>query len=91
MPKTNSRGKDTRPIPNWVQIGEMLKYRGWSLTETEKHKITYQRGNEKIMAKKVLGNKWKAEYFVNERLLDSTGIQNETFAKVLTMEMGVSK
>lgn len=91
MQKTNPRGKDTRPIPNWVQIGEMLKYRGWLLTEVEKHKIIYQRGNESIVAKKLLGNKWKAEYFVNGKLLDSTGIHSEKFAKILTIEMGAIK
>lgn len=88
--KILSKGK-IRRIPTWDEIGKMLIYRGWLLTEREKNKIIYQRGKERIIAVRILGNKWKSEYFIGTRLSDSTGVQNETYAKILTIELGVNK
>lgn len=87
----SGKNKGKKIVPNWEEVGEMLKYRGWSLTEIGKQKVIYRRGNEAIVARKVLGNKWKAEYFSSRRLLDSTGIETEMYAKILAIEMGVNK
>lgn len=61
------------------------------MIKDEKDRKIFSRGNEKLVAFRFLKDKWKAEYFVGKRLSDSTGLDEEGWAKVLMMEMGVLK
>ncbi len=64
---------------------------GWGLVKRERYRFVFKRGNEQIISFRTVGGKWKSEYFVKNRLQDSTGVNNAEFTKLLTMELGVLK
>lgn len=88
--KTISRRKFSQ-LPSWQVIGNTLEPLGWFLEKKQKKIIVFERGRERIIAHSFMPRKWKVDYFVGKRLLDSTGIHDEGFAKVMVMELGVSK
>lgn len=80
--------KNLKSVPWSVIADGLAKWRGWQLTEDSKKRKIFIRRNEKIFVVNVMGNKWKAEYFVNNKLQDTTGVADKEFVKSLVMEMG---
>lgn len=75
----------------WEKVEQVLTIMGWKLSEREKDRIIFRRGNQMIISFKTIGGKWKTEYFVGKKLLDSTGVNDAEFTQLLTMELGFSK
>jgi hypothetical protein len=80
-----------RRIPTWNEVAKVLEVRGWQLYKDTKFKKVFVRGNERIVAFRTVGGKWKAEYFYKNKLEDTSGIFDANFVKLMTMEMGVLK
>lgn len=77
-----------RRNPSWEEIGEAGKIYGWFPESIEKKKVVFERGRQKIIAKRIpKTSKWKVEYFSGEIMDDTTGSETENFAKKLATEM----
>jgi hypothetical protein len=72
----------------WSQTIEFLGRMGWELEINRQDTKRFLMGPKMLSLVKVGSGKWKVEYFFNKRLVDSGGITDEEFAKVLAIEMG---
>ena len=85
------RAKLFNRIPTWEEVEKVLSVRGWELSQREKGRLIFRRGEERIISFKTVGGMWKSEYFVGKKLEDCTGVSDADFTKLLTMELGVLK
>lgn len=83
--------KIIRKEPSWKDIGDFLTRNGWYTEKIQEDKVIFERGRQKIVAKKVLGDKWKVEYYSGKIMDDMAGITNRKFAKKEVVEMGITK
>jgi hypothetical protein len=80
-----------RRLLTWSEVNKMMGVRGWMLVTNEPKKKEWKRGNEKVSVFETFERKWKAEFFYGRRLQDSTGTNDEFFAKVMTLEFAAFK
>lgn len=71
----------------WSQLTEFLGKIGWYLEMNKPDFKKYVMGPKSISLVRVGKNAWKIEYFFNKRLVDSAGVTDEEFAKVIATEM----
>lgn len=76
-------------LPWPVVIDGMNKLGHWTLFQSTMRTKSFTRRNEKIVAVKLGPNRWKAEYFVNGRLHDTSGMAEEEFVKRIILQMAV--
>ena len=83
--KVNSTRKAT-----WNLVDEVLQKMGWQKVRRTPKLLEFQRGKEKIITWEVTGTrKWKTELFLRNRLEQSTGVHDEYFARIFTMELAM--
>ena len=90
--KSKSKTKQSKHLPKfpWSAVADDLKRRGrWVLLESTPEAKIFGRGNEKLVAVKLRHKFWKAEYFLAGRLMDTSGMADEEFVKLMIYEMGV--
>jgi hypothetical protein len=75
----------------WDKVEQMLAVIGWTLVEKKKNHFDFAKGIEHIISFRTVGGKWKSDYFVGRKLRDSTGVNDAHFAKLITMELALSK
>lgn len=74
---------------SWKEFTKNLNALGWHLDVDKTNFKKFRRGNQVIALVKVEKNKWKTEYFLSGRLIDSAGINDEEWAKIIALEFGV--
>jgi len=84
----NGKARNTR-IPWGVIADGLSKMGNWSMTESSSRRKIFLRGNQRIVAVRLGPNRWKAEYSVNDRLQDTSGMAEEEYVKRIVLEMGV--
>lgn len=82
---------DLRKIPTWGKVEKVLAVVGWELVGRDRNRFVFHRGSEQIISFRTVGGMRKSEYFVRNKLQDSTGVNNAEFTKLSTMELGVLK
>jgi hypothetical protein len=88
MKKMRSNVSSVKKDLTWSQIDRILEIRGWFLVSRSANKRIYERLHERLVVFKTPIGKWKADYIVNNRLTDSSGVFEEDFVKLMTVEMG---
>lgn len=83
--------KIERREPTWEQVATAMKSWGWSALKIDKNSVIFERGVQKIVARRTFEDNWKVEYYTGNIMDDMAGITNSLFAKRETMEMGVLK
>jgi hypothetical protein len=74
----------------WPVIADGLSKLGhWNLIESSSRRKIFERRNERIVAIRLGPDRWKAEYSVNDRLEDMSGMAEEEYIKRIVLEMGV--
>lgn len=87
---SNSNGK--RREPTWEELAKYAGIWGWFGQHIGKDKIIFERGRQRIEAKKVPStNKWKVEYYSGKIMDDTTGLEAEFLAKRDAVEMCIGK
>jgi hypothetical protein len=74
---------------SWKYLASIVCAAGWVFIENKPNIKKFERGHQQISVVKISPKKWKVEYFSNNRLVDSAGIADEQFAKVLAVELAV--
>lgn len=72
---------------SWLELNQLLSRIGWELTVNKADLKRYAMGDKALALARVGRSAWKVEYFVNNRLIDSGGVADEEFAKVVAVEM----
>ncbi len=85
----NSDGK--RKEPTWKEVGEAMERWGWFMSRVDEKIAIFERGRQKIVARRVGKKNWKVEYYTGKIMDDMAGITNSYLAKREAMEMGVVK
>ncbi len=81
-----------RKDPTWEDVSAINQRLGWFTQSMSKDKIVFERGRQRIEAKRVPSlDKWKVEYYSGMIMDDTTGVEDERSAKIDTIEMGVLK
>lgn len=80
-----------RKEPTWEEVGTAMKSWGWEHSRIDDRMTIFERGRQRIVARKIDGNNWKVEYYSGSVMDDMTGISGSRFAKIETMEMGIIK
>lgn len=81
-----------KKIPNWQKIIRgMQDISGWRLVEDKPDRKVFVRGREKIIALEIKRNKWKAEYLINNRLFDSSGVMDPETLRIIIAEMAIMR
>ena len=76
-------------MPWPVVIEGINKLGHWNLIQSTTRIKSFSRRNEKIVAVKLGPDRWKAEYFVNGRLQDTSGMAEEEYVKRIILQMAV--
>ena len=85
--KVNSITTKFRKMP-WSTLNNFLKSIGWEQQVDRKNLKRYKIGSKTLVIINVGKNKWKVDYFIGRRLVDSAGVMDEEFAKVMAGELG---
>lgn len=86
----NSNGR--RREPTWEDVSKISQRLGWFTQVMTKDKIIFERGRQRIEAKRVPSLKmWKVEYYSGYIMDDTTGVELERAAKIDAIEMAVLK
>lgn len=72
---------------SWSELNRFLARIGWELTVNKADLKRYAMGDKALALARVGMGAWKVEYFVSNRLIDSGGVADEEFAKVVVVEM----
>lgn len=83
------KGSKAKFLPWTVVINGVNKLGHWNLFQSTPRTKSFVRGNEKIVAVRLGPNRWKAEYFVNGRLQDTSGMAEEEYVKRIILQMAV--
>lgn len=83
--------KDMEKEPSWQAIAKSIEVFGWFTERLNKKILVLERGNQRIVARKISGDNWKVEYFEGRRLDDTAGINKGIFAKYEVFEMALAK
>lgn len=86
MPKVASQ-----KIFTWKNVSLIGEAAGWFTERLDKEKVVLERVKQKIVARRIVGDNWKIEYYENGRLQDMVGITKSDFAKREMAEMAVIK
>ena len=74
---------------SWKEFTKSLSALGWQLETNKTNLKKFRRGSQIIALVKVGKKKWKTEYFLANRLVDSAGINDEEWAKIIALEFGI--
>ena len=91
MKRMMQRQKLYQKNMTWVLVKNTLQLHGWFLERDEKYRKSFERGEQRIIVFGTALGKWKTEYFEDDKLMDSAGINDERFSKLMAMEMGVMR
>lgn len=83
----NPNGK--RKEPTWGEVGKAIENWGWSTIKIDDRAAIFERGRNRIVAKRVLKDKWKLLYYKGSYMDYTTSITGSRFAKIEAMEMGL--
>lgn len=86
-----SENKTRRKEPSWKNVAEGMKDLGWFPEEVSDRRIVIERGRQRVVARKISGQKWKVEYYSGKIMDDMVGITSSRFAKIEFMEMAITK
>lgn len=75
----------------WPRLTRSMRATGWVLEVNKPNVKRYAIGNRQIVLVKVAKDKWKVDYYRNSRLVDSAGISDEEFSKIMAIEFGIIK
>lgn len=73
---------------SWPELTTILNSAGWELEINRPQLKRFRRGPQQLALVRVSKRKWKVEYMFGRRI-DSAGVMNEEYAKVLAAELGV--
>jgi len=73
----------------WSEVSKLLSGVGWELDKDRKDLKRYKRGLQLLVLNKVGKDKWKIEYFVGGKLVDSAGITTGEYTKACVAEMAM--
>jgi hypothetical protein len=83
--------KIERKEPKWEQVANAMKVWGWSTLKIGNNSVVFEKGVQKIIARRTFEDNWKVEYYFGNNMDDMTGITNSFFAKREAMELGILK
>jgi len=86
MPKVASQRVFT-----WKNVSLVGEAAGWFTEKIDRNRVVLERANQRIVARRIVGDNWKVEYYENGRLEDMVGITRSGFAKREMAEMAVIK
>jgi hypothetical protein len=87
MPEKGFKRKE----PSWEEVGVAMGSWGWKTLRADEKIVIFERGRQRIVARRIEGKKWKVEYYSGSIMDDISGITNTRFAKIEAMEMGIAK